>query len=163
MKHYKLLGRRRLCLLFLLYSLLTKDSPIYSPCIWYHMKIAFNEEISQFGCPLIGVLFGFVGFLQWQTRNPHRHLSRRSNSLRAPHHSSVDPSGCLSSFARLMVSILIGWVNFPMLSKGLLFASWPLEHRGVVIAVRVILIRLFSVSVVLSKLPSLCSCLIGNC
>lgn len=75
-------------------------------------------------------LFCFLFVLQWQTRNPRRHLSRRSNSLRAPHHSSEDPSGCLSSSARWMVSILIGWVNFPMLSKGILFTWWLLEHSG---------------------------------
>lgn len=58
---------------------------------------------------------------QWQTRNPHRRPLQRSNSLKAPRHSCGDHSGCLSSFARLMASILIGWVTCPVLSTGVPF------------------------------------------
>lgn len=91
---------------------------IHSRC---HVETALNVETNhQLAGALIWVIFPW----QWQTRNPHRRPLQRSNSLKAPHHLFGDHSGCSSSFARLMVSILMGWVNCPMLSKGILFTRW---------------------------------------
>lgn len=108
---------------------------------------------------LIRVVFSW----QWPTRNPRRHPLRRSNSLKAPRRLCGGHSGCSSSFARLTASILIAWVNCPVLSRGVLFSQWlshwPWQSGGC-------LSRFwqgyFSVSVMWLRLSDSSACLVGN-
>lgn len=105
---------------------------------------------------LITVVFSW----QWPTRNPRRHPLRRSNSLKAPRHLCGGHSGCSSSFARLTASILIGWVNCPVPSHGVLLSQWlshwPWQSGGC-------LSRFgqgyFSVPVMWLRLSDSCACL----
>lgn len=89
------------------------------------LEALLAEETSQPAHPLTQVVFSW----QWRTRNPHRRPLRRSNSLKAPRRLCGDHSGCLSSSARWMASILIGWVTCRVLSDGTLFTQglfhWP--------------------------------------
>ena len=84
------------------------------------IKALLAGEANQLAHPLTRVVFSW----QWQTRNPHRHPLQRSNSLKVPRRLCGDHSGCLSSSARWMASILIGWVTCRVLSDSTLFTQW---------------------------------------
>lgn len=125
----------------------------------YKLETAVDGNPMHPARSLIRVVFSW----QWPTRNPHRHPLRRSSSSKAPRHLCGGHSGCSSSFARLMASILIGWVSCPLLSWGVLspqwLSHWPWQSGGC-------LSRFwqgyFSVSVMWLRLSDSCACLMGN-
>ena len=134
---------------------------IFSLSFMAHMHVGIRQKHLWMGPThpahsLIRVVFSW----QWPTRNPHRHPLRRSNSLKAPRHLCGGHSGCSSSCARLTASILIGWVNCPVPSHGVLLSQW-LSHwpwqTGVCLS------RFwqgyFSVPVMWLRLSDSCACL----